>query len=564
MLKMKKFAAMKPTTLRCGLLTLIATLGWLGGAQAQEGGFTKQIEIQKEYEVTVRRAERIDNPVRLLDTTIVRPELSYRIRPTSYLTEFEVEDLKPLELSHARWATPQRLYLNVGAGVPLASLADIYWSPVNNNRSRLTLWLNHQGWESSLTNLDAQHIGATLLRNQAGVEYTSRVGKTSQFTTSLTYCGTLGSSYGGVGVAEDAERPLVSVHDLEAKANLSGRFSPSSRLGYDANLMGLYAFNGVGENVWRFNVNYGIIGLNQLSALLPSVVRLHYSGVESTCREPYYDTSITIVPEWQFRIGRWIPVELMAGYDHMIYKGAKNSLNGVVSSIKVAYDRLPAAVPYLSVVNDVQTQVTRDGLWDNPYMAMLPLDSRKIYVAEVGLRGEVAKLSYAFSGATRWYSSYLFERVVEGSPLLDYGRSDGQRVWNIESEALWRPNRWWALKGEVSYTTLGGAESSTADFSPRKWHTHLGVTYTPTSRWRFAVVGEWASAMGVTLVKMDGSEQMLEVPSYIDLGAEVEWAYSERVGIWLRGTNLLSQPIYNWATYTTPGAGVHLGVRMSF
>lgn len=555
--------------IRRGLLSLSAVLCGVLGVVAQEqqtdgGGFSKQIEVQKEYEVVVRSAERIDTPVRLLDTTIVRPELSYRITPTSHLTHFAVDDLRAMPLSTARWAEPQKLYLNVGVGLPLSSGADIYWSPVQSNRSRLTLWLNHDGWESSVTNLDNQRVGATLLRNRAGVDYTTRVGELARLSASLKYRGTLGSGYGGVGVASDVERPFVSAHDLEASANLSGRFSEESPLGYDANLMGLYAFTGVGEKVWRFNVNYGLLGLDSYSKWLPGVVTLHYSGVESTCREPYYDTSVTFVPEWSLRIGRWIGLELMAGYDHMVYKGAKNSLNGVVSSIALSYDKHPAIVPYLTVANDVQTKVTRDGLWNNPYMAMLPVDSRKVFLAEVGVRGSYGKMTYSLAGASRWFSAYMFERVVEGSPLLNYGRSNGQRVWYVDGELMWRPNRWWRIEGRLNYTTLGSAESATAEFRPRAWKSHLGLCYTPTSRWTFGLGADYASAMGVTFEATDGSCSLMEIPSYVDLGISAEYAYSQSVGLWLRGSNLLSQPIYHWATYRAPGAAVQMGVRMSF
>ena len=81
---------------------------------AQEEGFSKQIEVQKEYEVVIRSAERIETEVALLDTTIVRPELKYRIRPTAHITRFATSSLRPVEVSTASWELPRRLYLNVG------------------------------------------------------------------------------------------------------------------------------------------------------------------------------------------------------------------------------------------------------------------------------------------------------------------------------------------------------------------------------------------------------------------------------------------------------------------
>lgn len=529
--------------------------------KAQQENFSKSIEIQREYELVVQGAERIESEVRLLDTTIQRPTLSYRITPTNHPTNFSVGALRPVEIATARWEVPTTLYLNVGAGLPLQSEVDLYWSPVKSERSMLGVWLNHEGQEGMTTNLDGERIGSLLLRNQAGLHYTLRVDSLTRLSTQVNYRGSMGNGYGGVGVVGD--RDFVSVHDLDAKVNLSGRFG-SSPLGYDANLMGLYAFNGMDESVWRFNVNFGLLGLNKLNVWLPSKVTLHYSGVQSYCQEPYFDTSVTFVPEWSFRIGEWIPVSVMAGYDYMVYRGAKNTLNGVISNLSVGYDRFAALRPYLTLANDVQTQVTRMGLWRNPYMSMLPLDSRKIYLAELGVKGDVGSVSYKLSGATRWFSSYLFEVVEVGTPTLAYGRSNGQRVWYGEGEVMWRPRRWMSFEGSVRYTSLGAAESATAEFSPRKWQTHVGARYDWGRRLSFGVRADWASSMSVACRQTGVADVTLEVPSYVDLGVEAEWHHTERTALWLRGENLLNQPIYHWATYKAPGAGFRLGVRMSF
>lgn len=541
------------------LLTL-ALVAFCGSVSAQEG-FTKQIEVQKEYEVVVRGAERIESDVALLDTVIVRPELTYRIRPTAHLTNFSTSALRPVTLSTARWEVPRRLYLNVGAGLPLQSEVDVYWSPVQGERNHLMLWLNHEGSEGRVTNDDQERIAALTLRNQAGVRYTALLGRNTHLTTGVKYRGTLGNAYGGVGVT--GARPFVSVHDVEATANLTGDLGEKSPLGYDANLMGLYAFNNVDESVWRFNVNYGLLGLNRVKSWLPSRITLHWSGVESTCAEPYYDTSVTFVPEWGFRIGKWVPVEIMAGYDYMIYKGAKNTLDGVISSIGVSFDKYSFAMPYLTVANDVQTKCTREALWTNPYMHMLHPDSRKIFLAELGVKGELGSLTYKLSGATRWFSAYMFEVIVEGSPLLGYGKSKAQRVWYADAEISWRPVQRFSLDGRFGFRSLGKAAESTAEFSPRRWNIEGEAVWMPLRRLSLVLRGAWRSSMGVTQLGASGA-QMVEMPSYFDLGVEASWRWSERVNVWLRGDNLLNEKIYHWATYRALGAGARMGVSMSF
>ena len=551
---------MKKTMIRKGMLALVAMAATVWSAAAQDG-FTKQIEVQKEYEVVVTSAERIESEVALLDTTIVRPELTYRIRPTAHISKFSTTPLQPLDVSTAMWDAPRRLYLNVGAGLPLQSEADIYWSPLQSDSARLEMWLNHEGTMGKVENLDGERISSLTLRNKAGVRYDATLKNGMHFWAKANYRGTAGSAYGGIGVV--GERPFMMVNDFDASAHIDGDFGEESPLAYEANVTGIYAWNNQDESVWRFNVNYGLTGLNRYHKLLPPRVTLHYSGVNSVCREPYYDTSITFVPEWNFRIGRWIPVSVVAGYDCMIYKGANNTLNGVITDIRASYDRYKVATPYFAVANDVQTQVTREGLWRNPYMAMLPLDTRKIFLAEVGLQGEVDKVTYKLSGATRWFSSYLYEVVVVGNPIVQYGESNAQRVWYVDAEVAWRPMQTLSLMAKAGYHGLGRAESATADFSPRKWNALAQVVWEPMDRLRVSARCEWKSKMEVTVVD-NFVGTLMEIPSYVDLGAEVEWLHSDRVEFWLRGDNLLGQPIYHWATYRTLGAGVRLGARISF
>lgn len=547
----------------------IATLVLLGAAlsavaqEPEEENISKTIVIHKNIYLGVDERERIERNVEVLDTTVQRPTLDYRIFPTAHRTEFAVQSLTPIEMSAARWSRPSNLYLKVGGGLPLQSELDTYWSPVRDEDMQLSLWANHEGELGKARAYDGERRRVRLARNQAGVNFRYDVGESTSINSYVKYRGSLGGYYGGVNVTE--ERPCLSVHDVEAKVNVAGGFSEHSPFGYDANVMGLYAANALGEDVWRFNVNFGFLGLDNVRGWLPGRVTLHYSGVQSTCAEPYYDTSITFVPEWSLRVGEWFPVDVMVGYDHMIYKGAKNSLNGVVASFSAAYDRYSELVPYVKVSNDVQTQVTRNGLWDNPFMRMLPVDSRKVMLAEVGFKGESHNVSYKLSGATRWFSSYFYEVVAEGSPVLAYGRSNGQRLWYLEAEALWRPVSGVNIKGGVSYVGLGRAESATDAYRPRNWRGNVELELHPEGieRLTIAATTRLASSMEVTQRGPAGSS-LLRMPGYVDLGFRGTWRHTERMDFWLRVDNLLCQRIYEWATYRALGIGFRGGVKMSF
>lgn len=546
------------------LTALLLCTGVAAVAQEpQEENISKTIVVQKRVYLGVSEGERIERELAQLDTTILRPVLDYTIFPTAHAAEFTMQSLTPIEMSAARWSRPSSFYLKAGGGLPLQSEVDTYWSPVHTSDMQLTFWLNHEGEMGKAKAFDGERRRVQLARNQAGLNYRFDVAPGFNINSYIKYRGSLGSYYGGVDFSQEA--PSLGVHDVEGKVNFAGSFGEGSSLAYDANVMGLYAANCLGEDVWRFNVNFGLLGLGELKGWLPSRLTLHYSGVQSTCAEPYYDTSVTFVPEWSFRVGEWFPVDIVAGYDYMIYKGAKNSLDGAIATISTRYDRHSEIIPYVTLSNDVQTQVTRTGLWENPFMSMLPVDSRKVMLAEVGIKGEVKKLSYKLSGSTRWYSSYFYEVVLEDSPVLAYGRNNGQRLWYAEAEALWCPLGALNLSAGVKYTSLGCNDSATDHYRPRNWNGHVELEVRPTSVKRLSVIAStrWASAMEVTQRGVAGSS-VLTMPSYVDLGLRANWRQTERMDFWFRADNLLCQPIYEWATYQSLGIGFRGGVRVSF
>ena len=306
-------------------------------------GFSKQIEIEKEYSAVVAQAERIEVEPRLLDTTIVRPAMRYSIVSVACKSNFTTEEISPVGFSTAGWSKPGRLYLNVGAGAPLQSEADIYWTPVQSRGRLVSVALNHEGVEAKQTNLDGQRLSALTLKNRLATHFATPLGAGghTRLTADVDYQGVVANPYGGVGVV--AERNLIDNNALRGDVKVDGAFSQTSPLSYTARLRGNYALGnfGAGESpedgsMWRYCVDFALRGLNRVKRWLPSQMTLYYYGVRSTGVSPYYDTSVTFVPEWSLRVGKWLPVHIMAGYDYMVYPGAVQSWRGLIGSVDVA------------------------------------------------------------------------------------------------------------------------------------------------------------------------------------------------------------------------------------
>ena len=562
------------------ITTIFALL--VGVAVAQEPEvFTKQVEIEKDYSAGVSKAERIEIEPTLLDTTIVRPQMRYSIVSVAQRSNFTTEKITPVEYSTAGWSRPERFYLNIGAGAPLQSELDFYCTPVQSRDRLLVVALNHEGVEARQTTVDNEKVSGLMLKNRLATHYATPLGDSlnTRLVADVEYQGVVANPYGGVGVV--APRNIIDNYAIRAEVRVSGDFSEKSDLSYTARVRGNYALANYGAGraaaedgtMWRYCVDFALDGLDSIKRWLPSRVTMYYYGVRSTGWSPYYDTSVTLIPEWNFRIGEWLPVNVMAGYDYMVYPGAVQSWRGLIGSVDVAWVRNPKVVPWVKISNDIDAGLFAPTLWTNPYHNLLPSDSRKVYRGEVGVKGALGVFDYELKGGFEHLSKYFYTRVLEGSPVLLWGAdAKGVDMWYVEGAFGWSPLRGLSVDGGVrfnlpSYHTEAAVVGDNA-YSIRKLKGHLAVNYSPIKRLHLALTAEGATSTSAQLVARGGDDFVVKgevaMPGYVDLGVRAEWEFTNKLTVWLRGDNLLNQTIYEWATYRALGVGGRVGVALTF
>lgn len=563
------------------IITTIFAL-FVGVAVAQEPEvFTKQVEIEKDYSAGVSKAERIEIEPTLLDTTIVRPQMRYSIVSVAQRSNFTTEKITPVEYSTAGWSKPERFYLNVGAGAPLQSEVDLYWTPVQSRDRLLVVALNHEGVEARQTTMENERVSGLMLKNRLATHYSTSLGDSlgTRLLADVEYQGVVANPYGGVGVV--APRNIIDNNAIRAEVRVSGDFSEKSDLSYTARVRGNYALANYGAGraaaedgtMWRYCVDFALDGLDSIKRWLPSRVTMYYYGVRSTGWSPYYDTSVTLIPEWNFRIGEWLPVNVMAGYDYMVYPGAVQSWRGLIGSVDVAWVRNPKVVPWVKISNDIDAGLFAPTLWTNPYHNLLPSDSRKVYRGEMGVKGALGVFDYELKGGFEHLSKYFYTRVLEGSHVLLWGAdAKGVDMWYVEGAFGWSPLRGLSVDGGVrfnlpSYHTEAAVVGDNA-YSIRKLKGHLAVNYSPIKRLHLALTAEGATSTSAQLVARGGDDFVVKgevaMPGYVDLGVRAEWEFTNKLTVWLRGDNLLNQTIYEWATYRALGVGGRVGATVTF
>lgn len=545
-------------------------------AHAQDG-FTRKIEIEKEFSAAVDQADRIEMEPRLLDTTIVRPTMKYSIKSTAHQSDFGVDAISPIEISTARWNVPTDFYLNAGMGMPLKSELDIFWTPIRERGRRLNLYLLHNGVEGKVENLDGERRAALRLDNYLGGDLVARLADSSMLRSSFGYKGAIANPYGGVNVLADNRGKTIFANALEGDVALSGRLSRKANLDYTASLGGDFALlSNYGIDGGRqadgsalmgsYRGDFELLGLDSVKLWLPRKVSARVNGAHW---HGYSQGSVTVDAKWAFRVLKHLPLSVSIGYDLPIMGPKVGFVEGLVGELNAAWERDKRLIPYITALAQREDNMVYNNIFAAPYANFVPTDARKLYDVSLGVKGELKKkLNYNLRGGLRLYSDYLYVVAIEGSPLLDYAIESGVMQCYAEAQMLYTPINHLTFEANITYVHFlkqGVGNVAIGAIGVRPLEGGVNAKWDLNSRWSVALGGRYAMACNYTLRTLDGLVRSdMQMPDFVELTAKVEWRVTDTMTAWLCGDNLLNQPIYYQPTYIQTGIGARGGVSIVF
>lgn len=154
-----KFAAL----LSAGLLSF--------GVSADAHGqppFEREVDVSRDYVPDMGAAPRLDVHPAAADTTLLRPEFDYSIRPEAWGEAFSVDALGAENVS-APGGGGYPFTLRVGGGFPGQSLLDVSYYGLSGSGVGYGAWLNHYGRYNRLRNDLGLKKRATETGNSIGV-----------------------------------------------------------------------------------------------------------------------------------------------------------------------------------------------------------------------------------------------------------------------------------------------------------------------------------------------------------------------------------------------------------
>jgi hypothetical protein len=126
-------------------------------AYAQDD-LNRSVDVAKEYTPLVERAQKLPVAPQIDDTTTLKPDFRYVVRPRAWVSRFEVTPIRAARMVTVH-ENPKPFYAKLGGGAPGQTVADVYYASKNAGA-----YLNHNGqWA------DIQAITARSVNNSAGI-----------------------------------------------------------------------------------------------------------------------------------------------------------------------------------------------------------------------------------------------------------------------------------------------------------------------------------------------------------------------------------------------------------
>ncbi len=262
-------------------LLLIALTGAVTAATAQN--INKELEVTREYTPKVAAAVKFDLQPDMTDTLKLRPDVPYEITPTAIPMNFGVQRYIPAGIDTRALKNLHKLYVRAGAGYPLQSTGDIYFTPrMAEDGDEVGIFLNHRGSWSHIDN----ELGATPFSQQAhygGGIWGSRQGWRHKLEGQLLYDYRQYDAYGasGLDITQYAWAPEdIEMYDHFAYNKATDRIN-LGRVGASVN------FGDNFRDLSHFNLHIGLDG-GYSHSLKQTDINFHFKMAQMLGKRGYH------------------------------------------------------------------------------------------------------------------------------------------------------------------------------------------------------------------------------------------------------------------------------------
>ncbi len=535
---------------KIGAIALIFSIIW-NSSNAQ---VEKQVEVTKSYIPEIVSATKLRLEPDMSDTVRLYPEIEYSITPKSIKTTLATQPYKPATVTYWEFNRPQTTYVKVGAGVPWASIADIYISNSNPNTNYFVGYLNHNGHYTKIKNDYADKLSSLNSQNRVGFSAGTYL-RDRVLTGEIAYDFDIWSRYA-------TSEPLVAhptYQTISTKGNFGDKFTNFSKLNYNISLGADYLWNrrNDGNMNIEFSTKFG--GEINSGILIAEVGYGYISGSDNYANNNFIADVI-----YKFDLNSW---KFDIGARYIYDKINKSTDNYLIPQLFIRNPNNSKIQPFISIGGEQSKNNYGSLTKENPYIleGLYMEHSSITYDFRGGIAGilEQDRFSYNLAVGYKTISNALYWALIENNNDNYYiSQCESLQSLFADLDFEYRPT------GDLKFKFGGLLSNYTAskdtDFALGRPQStlYLGAEY----KIRGAIYGINFNLEGksyTSLIK-DGVASQVKISPNVKLSAYGEWVLKSDLSIFAEINNITNSKIYRWMGYKEYGIGVMAGVKMQF
>ena len=559
-----------------------------GGQETFAQDLNPTVEVSRQYRGTLTDLNMPSVPMALPDSLLrFNLEFDYSVFDNPFKGAYEFRPfLMDLDLAPSM-SGERSLYVRAGAGYSLHPELEAVWSPVGNERFRLSVFASHRSYIGELRSLGpVLEVGPALMLPD-GTRYDSYdMVSAAGVNGALDWdTGVFSFLAGYSGTALKDTIVTRSYDGADLKLRVSSKKNVGAAFVYDFGVDYRYAEDKFAcpgldkdcltEHDFSFDGSAGGAFRNGHSFVLDT-------EFDFACYGGVYDSdagNVSLTPRYVYSKGRWnlnlgvefaflfrtnrsgSPARMNAGDGQIIYPDIRIGWEAIREHMEL-FLKADGGTD----INRYSSLLARDRHITPCYNADgSPLISNTVerISLSAGMKGNIAsRFSYSLEAGYRNFGNAPTASLsLAGGRLLPGLGYSAFQMFYAALDCSW-VSQDVEISGWLRYRTTDIAERNPFLFAPSAFTGYADFTYNWKKR-IFAGVGCGFSAARHAAGAFPEFPEGITVPGYADLGVYFEYAFTRKFSLWLKGGNLLDMTIQRTPLFAESGISFTAGICLN-
>ncbi len=541
---------------------------------ALQAQINKEVEVTKAFIPEIQQAVKPQLKATIADTTTINPDVDYNITPLSINTTLKSKAINPAKVTYWEYNRPASAQVKIGAGYPLNSLFQGVVSSHNASVGYIAAQVDHTGIYSDITSYNTlTEQNATQILNDASVSAGLYTGNNKLLAADFSYLYNYYQNYAFEQVASSQ----IGYQGLGATVRFGDDFVDLSRLNYAvrASTESYFDRDMYSTNSLDFGVDFSkTYGLGDM------MYGIDYKRIDEG--ESYLVNDYSIYADLSTKL---LALDINIGLDYHLYYSASGTTSEpshyILPDVKIKYIQSAVFSAYLRFGGSIENNSFKELSTINQFVGsgMSYLAPTYDNYCAAGVMGELFKSALS-------YSLYVDYTIRENNRywVLNLVQLNTNQMHNSHFDVLLDDIEILSVNAEIGYKPLSNLKftldahynsytesqavagynmlpkftvGANAEYSARRFRLGVDARYIGE---REGIINTYTTSSSAVY----GTRSSVKLPGAINLSAYADYKLKDAFSIFVQGSNLCNENLYEWAMYRGFGVQVTAGVKFNF